>query len=122
MAAGIIQSLGDLFFKISPDMGDFGKQLESGVAIAAGSTIATVGTAIEALGKSITKKFTLPLAVATAANIAQFQALDREIRSTLTLFGTAPALVDETFNAMAAGIRGVSTEVGGLEKDIADGL
>lgn len=121
-SAGIVQSLGDLFFKISPDMGDFGTQLEAGVAIAAGSTIATVGTAIEALGKAITKKFTLPLAVATAANIAQFQALDREIRSTLTLFGTSPALIDETWNEMSAGIREVSMEVGGLEKEIADGL
>ncbi len=118
----VLRSLGDLFFKISPDLSSFASQLEAGIGVAAGSTAATVGVAFEALGKSMLKKFTLPLAIGLAANIAQFQALDREIRSTITLLGTAPAIVDEVFDEFSGSIARVSTEIGGLERDIADGL
>lgn len=122
MAAGVLKSLGELTFQISPDMGSFAKQLESGMSLAVGSTAGTIGALFSALGKAMLRKFTLPLAIGAAANIAQFQALDREIRSTITLLGTAPSVVDSVFDGFSADIARVSTEVGGLERDIADGL
>lgn len=120
--AGVLSSIGELAFTISPDMSGFGKALATGIEGAAGSAAGTAGVLFENLGKAMMKKFTLPLAVGAAANIAQFQALDREIRSTITLLGTAPGIVDEAFGEFSAIIGRVSTDVGGLERDIADGL
>lgn len=118
MARGITEA----FIDISPDFTGFAGKLSDGLGFAFGSALSSVGESFTAVGKTAIKKFSIPLAVATAANIAQFQALEAEINTVLTLFGTAPALIDETFGEMSAGIREVATEVGGLEKDIAGGL
>ena len=122
MAAGVLASLGELTFQISPDLAGFGKKLTSGMELAVGSTAGTIGALFEGLGKAMLKKFTLPLAIGAAANITQFQALDREIRSTITLLGTAPSVVDSVFDEFSSSIARVSKDVGGLERDIADGL
>lgn len=122
MAAGVLKSLGELTFQISPDLSGFAAQLNSGMSLAVGSTVGTIGALFEGLGKAMLKKFTLPLAIGAAANIAQFQALDREIRSTITLLGTGPGVINAVFDEFSGVIARVSTEVGGLERDIADGL
>ena len=114
--------LGSAFIEVSANLVGFGAGLSSDITNSLLSQQFVVAQALEGFGKAVFSKFSLPLIAATTANIAQFQALDREIRTTLTLFGTAPRLVDDTFSTMAAGIREVSEEVGGLERDIADGL
>lgn len=119
LSAGIVGSLG---VKIFPELGQFGEQLTAGIVNATTARAVFIGQAMEELGRKVFTRFTVPLAVATAANIAQFQALDREIRTVLTLFGTAPSLIQTTFDEMRVGITGVSKDIGGLEKDIADGL
>jgi TP901 family phage tail tape measure protein len=122
MASPAGSKLATAFIEVGANFGDFGKALEQGVGNAITSTGAALGAAMEGFGKELFKRFTIPFAIAAAANIAQWQGLERAIGETLTLFGTAPALVDETFDAMSAGITRVSEEVGGLERDIADGL
>ena len=122
MASGLAKTIATAVVEVSPDTSAFGGKLQAGLGTAFGSTGLAVADGMERLGKSLFKKFTIPLAIATAANIAQFQGLEREINSVLTLFGTAPRLVDETYGAMSKGVRQVSADVGGLEKDIAGGL
>lgn len=118
-AGNIVGALG---VNIFPSFANFQDEFAEGLVNATTAKTAFIGTQMEKLGQAVFTRFTVPLGIATAANIAQFQALDREIRTTLTLFGTAPSRVDAAFGAMADGIREVSKEVGGLEKDIAGGL
>lgn len=122
MASPVGSKLATAFIEVTAGFGDFGKALEQGVGNAITSTGAALGAAMEGLGTALFKRFTIPFGIAAAANIAQWQGLERAIGETLTLFGTAPVLVDETFDAMSAGIARVSEDVGGLERDIADGL
>ncbi len=119
LKAGIIGSLGGNIF---PNLAGIEEDLASGIVNATTAKAVFIGNAMEELGRKVFAKFTVPLAIATAANIAQFQSLDREIRTVLTLFGTAPSLIEETFDEMRLGISQVSRDIGGLEKDIADGL
>lgn len=114
--------IGSAFIEVGASFVGFGSSLASDVSNSLLAQTFVVGQALESFGQAVFTRFSLPLLAATTANIAQFQALDREIRTTLTLFGTAPTLVRDTFDEMAEGVRQVSTEVGGLERDIADGL
>lgn len=123
MADSLGSKIGAAFIEVGAAISPgFGKGLGEDVANAILSQSLIVGQALEGLGQAVFTRFSVPLLAAGAANIAQFQALDREIRTVLTLFGTAPSLVEDTFSEMASGIRDVSKEVGGLEKDIAGGL
>lgn len=119
---GLGTKIGSAFIQIGANIGAIGDDLFAELTNGLTSNAYIIGRSLESIGDTLFTKFSLPLAAATTANIAQFQALDREVRSVLTLFGTAPSLVDETFGAMKAGITEVSREVGGLEKDIAEGL
>ena len=119
---GVGSKIGSAFIEVGASFVGFGQGLASDVTNAILYQGAVVGNALESFGQAVFAKFSVPLLAATAANIAQFQALDREVRTVLTLFGTAPSLVDDTFREMADGIRSVSESVGGLEKDIAQGL
>lgn len=114
--------VGSAFVQVGAVITGFGESLAADVSNAFLAQTFVVGQALEGFGQAVFKRFSLPLLAATTANIVQFQALDREIRTTLTLFGTAESLVENTFGAMAEGVRGVAIEVGGLERDIADGL
>lgn len=122
MAAPLGTKVGSAFFEVVASFAGFGESLQSGVVNAITSRGLILGQAMESLGKQLFTKFTIPFGVAAAANVAQFQHLERAIAETLTLFGTAPVLIDETFDAMSKGISDVSREVGGLESQIADGL
>ncbi len=122
MARDLGTRLGSAHFDVVPNLLGFGDSLTAGISNAFTARAAVLGDVMERAGKALFVRFTLPLAVATAANIAQFQALERSVLETLTLFGTAPSLIDATFGEMSAGIRGVAEEVGGLERSIADGL
>lgn len=119
MASG---KLATAVVEITAGFGDFGKALEHGVSNAITTQGAAMGALMENLGKELFKRFTIPFGIAAAANIAQWQGLERAMAETLTLFGTAPVLVDATFDEMSQGISEVSREVGGLESAIADGL
>ncbi len=114
--------IGSAFVQVGAVFTGFGESLAADVSNAFLAQTFVVGSALESFGQAVFKRFSVPLLIATTANIAQFQALDREIRTVLTLFGTADSLVQDTFGAMAEGIREVALEVGGLERDIADGL
>jgi TP901 family phage tail tape measure protein len=114
--------IGSAFIQVGAVFTGFGESLASDVSNAFLAQTFVVGQALEGFGQAVFSRFSVPLIAATAANIVQFQALDREIRTVLTLFGTAESLVDDTFGAMAEGVREVALDVGGLEKDIADGL
>ncbi len=120
--ADLGSKIGSAFIQVGAVFTGFGESLAADVSNAFLAQTFVVGKALEGFGQAVFAKFSVPLLVATTANIAQFQALDREIRTVLTLFGTAESLVDDTFGAMAEGVREVAVEVGGLEKDIADGL
>ena len=114
--------VGSAFVQVGAVITGFGESLAADVSNAFLAQTFVVGSALESFGQAVFKRFSVPLLIATTANIVQFQALDREIRTVLTLFGTADSLVQDTFGAMAEGIREVALEVGGLERDIADGL
>ncbi len=120
--ANLGSRIGSAFIEIGASFVGFGQGLAADLSNALLAQGYIVGEALESFGQAVFTKFSLPLAAATATNIAQFQALDREIRTTLTLFGTAPSLVRDTFQEMSAGVNQVSKDVGGLERDIADGL
>lgn len=119
---GIGTRIGSAFVQVGAVFTGFGESLAADVSNAFLAQTFIVGQALEGFGQAMFKRFSLPLLAATTANIIQFQALDREIRTVLTLFGTAESLVDDTFGAMAEGVREVALDVGGLERDIADGL
>lgn len=114
--------IGSAFIQVGAVVTGIGETLAADVSNAFLAQTFVVGSALESFGQAVFKRFSVPLLIATTANIVQFQALDREIRTVLTLFGTADTLVQDTFGAMAEGIREVALEVGGLERDIADGL
>ena len=122
MAEPLGSKIGSAFIEVGASFAGFGKGLAADVTNAFLAQSYVVGQALENFGQAVFTRFSLPLIAATGANIAQFQALDREIRTVLTLFGTADSLVQDTFGEMAAGVRDVSIEVGGLEKDISEGL
>lgn len=114
--------VGSAFIQVGAVVTGIGETLAADVSNAFLAQTFVIGSALESFGQAVFKRFSVPLLIATTANIVQFQALDREIRTVLTLFGTADSLVQDTFGAMAEGIREVALEVGGLERDIADGL
>jgi len=114
--------LAEAFIEIAPDFGGFTSKLVEGFDFAFGSAAVSISSSFDAAGRALFKKFSIPLAVATAANIAQFQALEREINTVMTLFGTSGLTAVDTFSEMSQGVREVAREVGGLEKDIAGGL
>lgn len=114
--------IGSAYFEVLASTIGFGDSLEAGVTNAITARAFVLGDAMERLGKALFFRFTLPFAVGASANLAQFAKLERGVAETLTLFNTAPSLINRTFGAMTKGIRGVSEEVGGLESAIADGL
>lgn len=122
MANPLGTKIGSAFFEVTAAFTGFGDSFQAGALSSIAQAGVTLGTAMENLGKELFKKFTIPFGVAAAANVAQFQSLERALAETLTLFGTAPTQVDAAMGAMADGITEVSQAVGGLEKDLADGL
>lgn len=111
--------LGEASVVVRPDMTGFGSELRRGL----GTAISALGSEIQDVGKGILKKFAIPVGVAVAANITQFQALDAKIRETLTLLGGGnDDLITSRFEEMREGISQVSREVGVLEQGISEGL
>ena len=116
-------TLGEAIIQIRPSMAGFQSTLTQGLVNSVEGTLRTVGETVENLGKTLLKRFAIPLGIAVAANITQFQALDAQIRETLTLFGSGgTGVVTKQFDEMRDGIFEVSEAVGVLEQGVSEGL
>lgn len=81
------------------------------------------GNQLEETGRGLIRRFGIPLGIAIAANVTQWQQLDAAIRETLTLFGEGSANVfQQRFDEMREGVAEVSRELGVLESNVTEGL
>lgn len=112
-------SVGDAFVTIRPDFSSgFERQLTAGMA----SAISGVTSSVDQLGRKLTRRLTVPIAVGVAANLTQFQALDAKIRETTTLFAAGGDRADAFLSEFREGVAGVADDIGVFEQTINDGL
>ncbi len=116
-------SVGDAVINVSPALvAGFEATLLGLLQRPFDSLAGRLGQNVAEAGQTLTRRLTLPIAVGTAANIAQFQSLDAKVRDTITLFGQAGDAVNETWEDLRAGVGGVTDEVRVLEGTVSQGL